>query len=89
MLLSLFSHLLRRGVLGVMILEIENIIRSVGDIRKAVLSLEGKLKTANEVEDAAEIKNLAAQTEFMARALQYEITENDKKRQKRSETGQG
>ncbi len=56
-----------------MILEIDNIIRSIGDIRKAVLSLEGRLETAVAIEDAVEIKGLADQIEFLTRDLQYEM----------------
>ncbi len=57
-----------------MILEIDNIIRSIRDIRKALLSLDTQVKKADVIIKVAKIKELANQMEFETRGLEFELT---------------
>ena len=56
-----------------MIVEIENIIRNVHDIRQAILSLEGRELTADQAEKTSEMEELANQMEFKARDIDFEM----------------
>ena len=57
-----------------MILEVDKIIRSLADIRKALFSLSGKTTTAAQAEVIQEISEQADETEHTARNLEFELT---------------
>lgn len=56
-----------------MTLEIDNMIRSIEDIRKALLSVEPKATKTNEIIKIAEIKELTNEMEFKVRGLEFEL----------------
>ena len=57
------------GTMGVMTLEIDNILRNIKEIRRAILSLEGPERQPA----AEEIKELADLMEFKTRELEFEL----------------
>ncbi len=54
-------------------LEIENILRGVGDIRLAMLAIEPKIVTAEQKKIKLDLRNLVEQTEFTVRILEFEL----------------
>lgn len=54
-----------------MIVECENIIRNIHDIRQAILSLEGRELSADQAEKTSEMEELANQMEFKARDVDF------------------
>ncbi len=58
-----------------MILEIDNIMRAVSDIRTAVLSLEARQLTGSQSRGAAEITELTDKVVRQAKAMEIDITE--------------
>lgn len=56
-----------------MILEIENMIRSIEDIRKALLSLGTRAEEAGKTERVDDLNQLADQMEFGARNLEFDL----------------
>ena len=61
-----------------MILELDNILRSIKDIRKAILSLESQLQTAEQVGIKTKIIAGADEMEFGTRALEYALNNESK-----------
>lgn len=53
--------------------EVDNAIRNIEDIRRAVLSLRGQTETVEAVETIDEINELADQMEFKVRGLEFEL----------------
>ncbi len=56
-----------------MSLEVENIIRSVRDIRKEILVLEARGLNTGQAAKTSEMEELANQMEFMARDIDFEL----------------
>ena len=61
-----------------MILELDNILRSIRDIRKAILSLESQIETAEQVEVKNKIITGTDEMEFGTRALEFALN-NERK----------
>ncbi len=58
--------------------EIDNILRAITDIRRAIFAMEPKLITADQVLAFKELTESVDGTEFAAHALQYELKESKK-----------
>ncbi len=65
-----------------MILEIDNIIRNVKDIRLAILSLEGRNPTAEEALKMSRMEETVNQLEHQTRDLEFDL------KNKETENGQ-
>ncbi len=62
-----------------MVLEIDNIIRSIEDIRKAALLLRARTTDGEARRTILEIETKADETEFIARGLEYKLDEKEDK----------
>ena len=61
-----------------MILELDNILRSIRDIRRAILSLEPQIQTAEQVGIKTKMRAGADEMEFGVRALEYALNNESK-----------
>ena len=62
-----------------MILEIENILRNIREIRAQILSLEARYLTEGQVSIAREIKELTDNLQFETRRLEFDLNGESKR----------
>ena len=71
-----YSQRLRREVLGPMILLINNILDSIKDIRKSILTLEAEELTDEQTTTLEEMKKGAEEFDHDTRILEFEINKD-------------